>query len=71
MEVDLHSPVVDWVIDYPATLPLFHELGIDYSCGGKSLEYACRQQGHDPQVVLQRLNELLSSLEKSHAPRSR
>jgi hypothetical protein len=34
-------------------------LGIDTSCGGKSLEYACRQEGFDPQDVLERLLRIL------------
>jgi len=35
----------DWIIEYPETLAVFQELGIDYSCGGKSLELACREEG--------------------------
>lgn len=52
---DLDTAVPDWVIEHPETLPVFQELGIDYSCGGKSLAYACRQQGLDEQIVLQKL----------------
>ncbi|MCZ2340663.1 MAG: DUF542 domain-containing protein [Bacteroidales bacterium] len=52
---DLDSSVPDWVIDYPATLAVFQKLGIDYSCGGKSLAYACRERGLDAKRVLQEL----------------
>jgi regulator of cell morphogenesis and NO signaling len=54
-DCDLDTPVPDWVIEHPATLAIFQEFGIDYSCGGKSLAYVCRQQGLDEQVVLKKL----------------
>jgi len=41
------TSVPDWVIDRPESLRVFEELGIDYSCGGKSLETACRERGLD------------------------
>jgi regulator of cell morphogenesis and NO signaling len=52
---DLDTSVPDWVIDHPETQAVFAELGIDCSCGGKSLAYACRQQGLNPEQVLTRL----------------
>jgi regulator of cell morphogenesis and NO signaling len=52
--VDLDSSVPDWLIEYPALLSLFCELGIDYCCGGKSLRTACREQGLRPEDVLAR-----------------
>jgi regulator of cell morphogenesis and NO signaling len=48
-ECDLDTPVPDWVIEHPDTLAVFKELGIDYFCGGKSLGFACRQRGLDPE----------------------
>jgi iron-sulfur cluster repair protein YtfE (RIC family) len=57
---DLETSVPDWVIDHPETLALFQELGIDYCCGGKSLEYACREQGHAPATVLGKLHCLIT-----------
>ena len=54
-ECDLATSVSDWVIEHPAALPVFRRLGIDYSCAGKSLEYACRQRGLDPESVLAQL----------------
>lgn len=52
---DLDTTVPEWVIEYPSTLAVFQELGIDYSCGGKSLGYACLQRGLDANVVLAKL----------------
>lgn len=52
---DLDTAVPDWVIEYPETLAVFQELGIDYCCGGKSLGYACREQGLDAAAVLSKL----------------
>jgi regulator of cell morphogenesis and NO signaling len=60
-ECDLDSSVPDWVIEYPPVLQLFQELGIDYCCGGKSLESACREQNLDPQQVLARMRQLLDA----------
>lgn len=51
----LDSSVPEWVIEHPETLKIFEELGIDASCGGKSLEYACQERGWSPHVVLTRL----------------
>jgi regulator of cell morphogenesis and NO signaling len=57
-ELDLESSAVDWAIDFPLAVTVFEEAGIDYHCGGKSLEYLCVQQGLDPQSVLARLRRL-------------
>lgn len=50
--IDLDSSVPDCLIDHPELLPLLRKLSIDYSCGGKSLATACREQGLNPQDVL-------------------
>ncbi|WP_425617013.1 DUF542 domain-containing protein [Anatilimnocola sp. NA78] len=50
-KVDWEASVVDWVIDHPASIAVFEEFGIDYSCPGKSLEYACQQAGANPAAV--------------------
>ena len=55
----LHSSVPDWIIDYPETGRVFEELGIDVSCGGRSLEYVCQRKGIDARVVLERLREVV------------
>ena len=52
---DLDTSIPDWLIDHPETAPVFREWGLDTSCAGKSLEYVCQQQGHDPRVVLEQL----------------
>lgn len=54
-ECDLDTSVPDWVIEHPASQAIFQALGIDHCCGGKSLAYACRQQGLDAEVVLKKL----------------
>lgn len=58
-EPALDTSVVDWVIEYPQAARLFEELGIDYHCGGKSLKYACLQQGRKPDAVLAQLRDLM------------
>jgi len=52
---DLDTSIPDWVIEHSETLAVFQELGIDYSCGGKSLAYACRERGLDTGMVLAKL----------------
>lgn len=69
-DCDLESSPVDWIIDHPSTLALFEELGIDYSCAGKSLAYNCRQRGLDPQVVLTRLLELIRTEDRIQSEKS-
>ena len=60
-ECDLDTSVPDWVIKHPATLAVFLELGIDCCCCGKSLAYACLQQGLDAQAVLMKLHVCLEA----------
>jgi iron-sulfur cluster repair protein YtfE (RIC family) len=58
---DLDTSVPDWIIEHPETLAVFQELGIDYSCGGKSLAWACRERGLNAAVVLNELRRCLRS----------
>ena len=51
LECDTDTSVPDWVIEYPETLAIFDEFGIDSSCGGKSLAFACIQRGLDVETV--------------------
>ena len=60
-EPDLDTSVVEWVIEFPLMVRLFEELGIDYHCAGKSLEYACRQQCLDPNEMLARLRHFVAA----------
>lgn len=56
-EFDLEKSVADWAVDCPAVVAVFEKLGIDYCCGGKSLEYACRQAGVEPRLLVAMLRE--------------
>lgn len=58
-ECTLETSVPEWIIDHPKTLTVFQEFGIDYSCGGKSLEFECREQGLNEQSVLSKLHEII------------
>ncbi|MCH5378198.1 MAG: DUF542 domain-containing protein [Planctomycetes bacterium] len=49
--LDITDPIVDWVIEFPHAVALFEQHGIDYTCGGKSLEYACEQRGMDAERI--------------------
>lgn len=60
---DHETSVPDWVIEHPETLAVFQELGIDYCCGGKSLEFACREQGHDVDQVMSKLRRRIQSIQ--------
>ena len=53
----LETSVPEWLIEYPQLWRIVEVLGIDYSCGGKSLEVACRERGLDPLDVLARLRD--------------
>lgn len=58
-QLHLDTSVPDWLIEYPQLLPVFEGLKIDYCCGGKSLEFACRERGLDPMRILVRLRTIL------------
>ena len=58
---DFDTSVPDWIIEHPETLAVFQELGIDSSCGGKSLAYACGQRGLNAEVVLAKLHRCLDA----------
>lgn len=60
-DCDGATSVPDWVIDHPETLAVFEELGIDTSCGGRSLEYACRERGLELHEVLARLRDCIEA----------
>jgi iron-sulfur cluster repair protein YtfE (RIC family) len=59
---DLDWSLPEWLVECPLALEVFERRGLDYSCGGKSLDYACRERGLDPNQVLEELRVL------SHAP---
>ena len=59
-ECDFDTAVTDWVIEHPETLAVFKDLGIDHSCGGKSLAYASRERGLDVHLVLSNLRRAIA-----------
>ncbi len=61
MNCDLISSIPDWIIEHPETAKVFDRLGLDTSCGGKSLEYLCFKQGLSPASVLRQLEEAIRS----------
>ena len=61
LECDADTSVPYWVIEYPETLPIFDELEIDSSCAGKSLAFACIQQGLDVEAVLSLMRGAIES----------
>jgi regulator of cell morphogenesis and NO signaling len=50
----------DWIIDYPDTLAVFQELGLDYTCSGKSPGFACRERGLPEQHMLSKLHNVIN-----------
>lgn len=61
LECDADSTVPDCVIEYPEVLAIFDEFEIDSSCGGKSLAFACIQQGLDVETVLSLIRHVIES----------
>jgi len=58
---DRDTSVPDWIIEHPESLQVFEELGIDYSCGGKSLEFACQERGLDVKQVIAQLQQIIQT----------
>lgn len=58
-DCDLETSVPDWLIDHPSLYKYFAEWGLDSSCGGKSLETACRESRLDPTEVLAKIRSIL------------
>lgn len=49
-------------LEMPITTRVFEEFKIDYCCGGRKIFFeACRNVGADPEIVLQKLNEILET----------
>lgn len=69
-DCSLESSVPDWILDHPETWSVFQELGIDCSCGGRSLEFACRDQGLDAQAVLVRLRRTIDVRQAANSGRA-
>lgn len=60
MDCDLYTSIPDWIVDHPETSQVFHNLQLDTSCGGKSLEYVALQKGLDPADVLRQLRNRIA-----------
>lgn len=59
--VNLGSSAPDWLIEHPELLALFQEMGIDYSCGGKSLARSCQERNLSVGDVLWRCERTIAS----------
>ena len=59
MTCDLDNTLPEWLMQHPETEQTLIELGLDPTCGGKSLEYQCRQNDFDPYAVLRRLQKVI------------
>lgn len=64
-ECDRETSVPDWLIEHPEILPTIQRLRIDYSCGGKSLEYACDERGLDVNAVLDSFRKTIKANQKA------
>lgn len=51
--IDADECVVDLAIDHPELVEVFQRLGIEGTCGGKSLRAACDYRGLVLSVVLE------------------
>lgn len=65
----LDHSVVDCVIDYPEAIAVLARYGIDFSCGGKSLQQACLKAGVHPCQVLESINAVLQPSKEPAANR--
>ncbi len=55
-DLDLTTPVGQYVVERPTRARVFERLGIDYCCGGREpLGRACKKRGLDPRVVVEAL----------------
>ena len=61
MNCDLSTSIPDWIIEHPETTIVFTELGLDVSCGGKSLEFVAISHGLDPGELLARLQREIAN----------
>jgi regulator of cell morphogenesis and NO signaling len=57
LQLTIDDPVVDWAIEHAESIAVFEKHGIDYCCGGKSLDYVCKQRGVDPHMVLAEIKD--------------
>ena len=60
--IELEASVPELVIDHPRLLRLFQELGVEFTCGGKSLRNACLERGLNPIAVAEECQKLLNAV---------
>jgi regulator of cell morphogenesis and NO signaling len=61
-ELNLETPVGQWVAERPSTSRVFEAFHIDYCCGGdKPLSAACAARNVDPQQVFTELENALAN----------
>ncbi len=55
-ELNIDSPVYQFVNEFPNSITILQNLGIDFCCGGQdSLAKACSEKGLDPKLLLEKL----------------
>ena len=69
-ELGFESSIVDWVVEHPELIPFFEKQGIDYCCGGRSVENACRERGIEPQLIIDELQRNETSSRATAAERA-
>jgi regulator of cell morphogenesis and NO signaling len=61
-ELNLNSPVGQWVAEHPNTSRVFESHHIDYCCcGGSALAVACSKRNVDPQHLLAQLEDAIAN----------
>jgi len=58
-ELTVDDPVADWAIEHAESIRVFEKHGIDYCCGGKSLDWVCDQRGLNAQMVLTEIKQAI------------
>lgn len=69
MPIELTKPVGEIAAQFPATIPVFENLKIDYCCGGnRSLKDACALAGVSPEKAAESLEKSKSQTVAKEAP---
>ncbi len=69
MTADLDTSTADWIVEHPETLPLFERHGVEWTCGGKSLAFACREAGLEATWFLRELEAIIAHSRQQPSPR--
>lgn len=68
MTADLDTSTADWIVEHPETLPLFERHGVEWTCVGKSLAFACREAGIHPAWFLRELDSVIVQPQQPASP---